>query len=645
MPFPRGFETPELPDSEVERLAELGRQARGDIIHMTTLASSGHPGGSMSSIDINLVVYSYARIDPGNPLDPTRDLIVVSHGHTSPAVYSALGRVGFFSTEDAIVGFRRPGTPFEGHVEHCVPGVEWNTGNLGQGLSASVGFALAQRLHKRGGHSFCLMSDGEQAKGQVAEARRFAQKFGLNNVTVVIDYNRLQISGDLHEVMPQDIPAMYAADGWKVVEVNGHDVRELYTALHRAVQDKDERHAIVAHTTMGKGVTFMEGEYKYHGAPLKAEEARKAFDALGVPDRLEEYGERRETLKAGQDFHCPIDTQFHLDPGSPQTYEVDAKTDNRSAFGRALLEIALANRDKEGASPMAVLDCDLAASVKTGALGKEVPEFFYQSGVQEHATASIAGALSARGIVTFFADFGVFGVDETYNQHRLNDINWTNLKLACTHLGLDVGEDGKTHQCIDYLGLLRNLFGFNVVVPADPNQTDRVVRAVAPMAGNWFLGMGRSKTPVIVDGEGHPFFGGDYAFEYGRIDRVRTGKDATILAYGSTLARALTVRTLLAGESIDAAVWNVSCPKDPDRNAILEAATAGPLLVYEDHHAATGLGSVVAGLLAGARVNCAFGVVGVTRYGCSGKVDAVFKDACASPEDAAKALKALCAAP
>ncbi|MHC5039543.1 MAG: transketolase [Planctomycetota bacterium] len=638
----RGFQNPTLSEEEKTRLEELGRVCRGDILHMTTLAGSGHPGGSMSSIDFYLVTYAFAKIDPEKPLDPDRDFIVVSHGHTSPGVYSALGRLGFFSIEEAIAGFRLPGSPYEGHVEHGVPGVEWNTGNLGQGLSAACGFAAAQRLHGRSGHVFCLMSDGEQAKGQVAEARRFATKFGLNNITVVIDYNRLQISGALDEVMPQDIPACYGADGWRVLEVDGHNVAEIYTAMHQSVQDEENRYAVVAHTTMGKGVPFMEGEFQYHGKPLDPESCEKALGLLGQEFGLETYREKRKGLETKQDFHCPIESSFHLDPGTPKIYEADVKTDNRSAFGKAITDLVKVNRKKKGSSPMAVLDCDLAASVKTEALGREFPDVFFQGGVQEHNTAAIAGALSARGVVTFFADFGVFGVDETYNQHRLSDINWANLKVVCTHLGLDVGEDGKTHQCIDYVGALKNFFGFKVVVPADPNQTDRAVRAIAGQAGNWFIGMGRSKTPVMVDGEGKPFFGGDYAFEYGKIDRLREGRDATILAYGSTVVRALTVRTLLAGDGIDVAVWNASCPKDPEKAAILEAAQRGALVVYEDHHADSGLGITVAGILATASRSCPFRIMGVTRYAGSGNPEAVFKEAGLAPEDVAETVRALC---
>ncbi|HPP13102.1 MAG TPA: transketolase, partial [bacterium] len=168
------FPWKELPEEELNRLNELSRLCKGDILTMTTLAGSGHPGGSMSSLDIYLAVYSYARIAPSLVDDPTRDRIVVSHGHTSPGVYSVLGRLGFFPLDAAVATFRQAGSIFDGHVVRKVPGVEWGTGNLGQGLSAGCGFALSARIHNRDSYTVVLMSDGEQTKGQVGEARRFA---------------------------------------------------------------------------------------------------------------------------------------------------------------------------------------------------------------------------------------------------------------------------------------------------------------------------------------------------------------------------------------------------------------------------------------------------------------------------------------
>ncbi len=194
----RGFTQKKLDDASIAELKARARRARGDILTMTTLAASGHPGGSMSSLEMYLTLYACARVFPGDPHNPDRDRIVISHGHTSPGAYSALAATGFFNREDVITGFRRAGSIFEGHVERTVPGIEWGTGNLGQGLSVGCAFALGARLKKKKYHTFVIMGDGEQQKGQISEARRFAAKYNLSNLTVLIDYNRLQISGDTH---------------------------------------------------------------------------------------------------------------------------------------------------------------------------------------------------------------------------------------------------------------------------------------------------------------------------------------------------------------------------------------------------------------------------------------------------------------
>jgi transketolase len=299
--------------------------------------------------------------------------------------------------------------------------------------------------------------------------------------------------------------------------------------------------------------------------------------------------------------------------------------DNRSAFGNALVDLAKANLQKDDLLSMAVFDCDLSPSTKTTAFAKQFPLHFFQGGIQEHNTATIAGAISTVGLLSFFADFGVFGVDETYNQHRLNDINGTNLKLICTHNGLDVGEDGNTHQCIDYVGVMRNLFGYKIIAPADPNQTDRVIRYVAKTSGNFLVAMGRSTIPIILTEKGDPFFGGGYEFRYGQADLIRGGEDGAVLTTGNVTYRAVQAWEKLKGEGLDVQVLSFPCLSDLDIESILRAARTGMITTYEDHHVHTGLGSIIASVLADHRVSVRFRRMGITRYGSSGKPDDLYK--------------------
>lgn len=611
----RGFVAPTLGPSERALLEETARLCRGDILAMTAVAGSGHPGGSLSSLEIFLLLWGLAHTYPENPHEPTRDRIVVSHGHTAPGVYSVLGRYGFFDPQQAVLHFRRTGSPFEGHIERRVPGVEWGTGNLGQGLSVGCGMALGGRLNGEGGHIYVVMGDGEQQKGQVGEARRFARKYELVNVTAFVDVNGLQIGGKTAVVMPQDIKAEYLADGWQVVEVDGHDLAALYDATRTAVTERQRPTVILANTMMGRGIPAIEGQAKYHGQAVEDDLCEAAFRDQGLSISLDDLRRRRREEAIA--FHGvePPRAELEIDPGTPRSYAADQRLDNRSAWGNALADLADINADHV---PMAVFDCDLEGSVKTGAFHKKLPNQFFESGIQEHHTAAAAGALSATGVLTFFADFGVFGVCETYNQHRLTDINGGQLKLVCTHIGLDVGEDGKTHQCIDYLGLLHSLHGFRTIVPADPNQTDRATRYMATQPGNLFLGMGRSKMAPILAADGTPFFAGDYRFEYGRADVLREGSDCAVIAMGAVVGAAVAAHGLLADAGIRARIVNMACPRDVDRTVLRAAATTGLIVTCEDHNPATGLGGSVANALLDDGLSCRLLRLGVTGYSSSG---------------------------
>lgn len=612
-----------LTDDQLKTLDDMWRRCVRRIILSTTLAGSGHPGGSMSSLHLLLMLYSTLRHRPHDPGWTERDRLIVSMGHISPGVYAVLCEFGYIAEDAMLLEFRRAGSSFAGHVETCVPGVEWNTGNLGQGLSAATGMALALRLRQRDARVAALMGDGEQQKGQVSEARRFAWKYKLSNLLGIVDRNRLQIGGDTQTVMPQRIRDEYAASGWNVISVeDGHDYREIFDALRRVhrrdVPDPARPSVIVARTVMGKGISFMENNAHYHGCALTEDEAERAFAELGMENALASFQEKRRHHRLFQSAYCPAIPYPEIHEGSPREYGADVRIDNRSAYGAALEDLARLNNT--GDTPKILgFSCDLEGSVKMKGFHKVSPDAFFEAGIQEHHTATVSGAVSREGFAVFFSTFGVFGVSEVYNQHRLNDINGSQLKLVCTHLGLDVGEDGQTHQCIDYIGLLQNLYHFSIFIPADPNQTDRIVRHAAQHPGNCFVGMGRSKTPVLTDRDGVPLYGGDYRFRPGRADWVRRGSDGAILAYGPMVAIALEAQRLLEEEDgLQVAVVNCASIKPLDEDAVLEAAGTGLILTVEDHHVETGLGARVAGVLADRAVSCRLVRLGVKHYGHSG---------------------------
>ncbi len=639
--FRLGFSTDQLDDAQIAALERLRIQCSSDILTMTSLAGSGHPGGSLSSLPALLLLYANAKVSPDEPLAADRDRLFVSHGHISPAMYSVLSAFGYCDRDESIYSFRRFGSQFGGHVEMGVPGVEWNTGNLGQGLSAAVGSAIGARLavadpkkdlREQSGAAWkvaCLMGDGEQQKGQLAEARRLTVKYGCNNVVAIVDWNKLQIGGDIEQVMPHDIAADWAADGWNVIEVDGHDWNAFYGALKAAWNnetDAPERPTVIlARTIMSYGIPSMQGMAKWHGQTLGRDALRDALAELGGEDRFDALEAKRDAMPKGELHHnFPEVPPPKLQIGPPIVYGLDKKTDCRSAYGAVMTELADANNAER--TQVAAFSADLEGSVKLNGFHASSPAGFIEGGIQEHNSATASGRLSREGFSVFFSTFGIFGVTEVFNQQRLNGFNRANLKLVCTHCGTDVGEDGPTHQVVDYAGLLRSTFDWDVYFPADPNQCDRVIRAIADRPGSQFVGMGRSKLDAISkpDGSG-PFYDGTVGFEPGRADVVREGDDGAILAVGRVVGEAVAAHDLIferTGKRIR--VVNMASLRPYDADAIIDAADTGFVLTAEDHHPDTGLGGLTALALADAGIATRLHRAGIDEWPGSGKPDDIF---------------------
>ena len=610
----------ELTADEIATLAKMRTRCAKQILLCTSLASSGHPGGSLSTLDMLLVTYGAMNHKSSDSQWQGRDRVVMSIGHVSPSVYAVLSANGYFSEEDFLTGFRRAGSGFPGHVERIVPGVEWDGGNLGQGLSTAVGMAQSFKMKGTDQKVICYMGDGEQQKGQIAEAMRFANKYNLDNLMVIVDRNNLQICGTTEEVMPIDISGMFAVSGWNVMKTDGHDVNEFYKTFRDAytgnVAKSGKPTMIEAKTVMAKGISFMENKSKSHGSPLGPDDLAKAMEELGVENEFDTWTElRTQPVKTNTRLENTV-RYPSIKAGEAITY--DSKTDCRSAYGNALHSLAVEN-NVGGVIKIAGISCDLEGSVKMGDFHKHSPSAYLETGIQEHHAASMGSAISREEIACFFSTFGVFAVSEVYNQNRIADINETNFKVVATHCGLDVGEDGPTHQGIDYIGLMRNYYRFNVYIPSDPNQTDRVIRVATVNAGNVFVGMGRSKMEMIQGVDGTPYFGGDYTFTPGKADWVRKGNAGTIITCGAVTGNVMEAQAILKEQGIEVSVLVTASIVPIDEDAILDAAQSGPVLTVEDHHVDTGLGAIVATVMSDKGVATKFKRLGVTRYGASGK--------------------------
>ncbi len=637
-----------LSDEQLVLLRAVSQACRRSIIEMTACAQSGHPGGSLSVIDYLTLLYTFVISQHNDP-------VVVSNGHVSPAVYAILGELGVVDKERAVKLFRKPEDVFEGHVNRRVRGVHYSTGPLGVGASVASAFALGNQLSKKMSETvYLLMGDGEQQEGQAYEMMNFAHKYRLSNLVLFIDANDIQLSSSLDEIMPINIAGHYRAAGWEVIEVDGHDYQAMWNALGRAKtmqmnsgsdSESGRPVCLLAKTLMGKGVSFMEeeasaGRASWHGSTTNKELTEKALAELVMTEEqialISEIGSMKEKIfsydlvKSG----TPVEG---FDAGEPREYGVDQKTDCRGAYGNALVDLAGLNMN------VVALTADLASSVKTDGLKKAFPERHIECGISEQHMVSAAGGLSLRGFIPFASTFGAFMSSRAKDQARVNDINETNVKMVATHCGLSVGEDGPTHQAIDDISSFLGMYHTGVLEPADPNQCDRMIRAIAGVYGNFYVRMGRAKVPTITreDDPSKPFFGGDYVFEIGRADVVRTGKDVTIVASGPMVSRALQVRDLLS-DSLSVEVLVVSSMKPFDHETLENSAKkTGKILTLEDHNVACGLGMIVTQSLEESGLCVPVTHMGVRGYQLSGTADELYEIAGLGVKDIKKAVEKL----
>ena len=263
--------------SKLQALAIQATKARLLAVQMVHDAASGHPGGSLSCLDVLTTLYfDVMHVDPKNPRDPDRDRFVMSKGHCSPAMYPVLALRGFFPVED-LKQFRSIDGHMSGHVEMHVPGVDMSTGSLGQGISTAVGMALGGKLSRKDFRVYAILGDGEVAEGQVWEAMLSAAKYKLDNLCACVDVNGLQIDGRTADVMPTEpLDKKFEAFGWHVITIDGHDYDQIEKAYAEAAATKGQPTMILAKTVKGKGVSFMENDAGWHGKAPNDEQFAQA---------------------------------------------------------------------------------------------------------------------------------------------------------------------------------------------------------------------------------------------------------------------------------------------------------------------------------------------------------------------------------
>jgi transketolase len=271
----------------LEEIPKLAREMRIDIINMLTEAASGHPGGSLSLVELlSVIFFRYIKRTPENVNDPNRDRFVLSKGHGVPALYAILVKLGLLPHEE-LMSLRKVNSRLQGHPSNvALPALEVSTGSLGQGLSMAQGMAMAAKLDNHPRKIYCVVGDGEFQEGQIWEALLSAPNFKLDNLIVCLDYNKGQIDGPTNEILNlEPIAAKLVQFHWDVQEIDGHDIVAIDAALAKAQREQGKPHFIIAHTIKGKGVSFMEGVIDWHGKAPTKDQAREALRELEMADQ------------------------------------------------------------------------------------------------------------------------------------------------------------------------------------------------------------------------------------------------------------------------------------------------------------------------------------------------------------------------
>ena len=562
----------------------IATRLRIDSVRATSEAGSGHPSTCCSAAEIMAALFfSEMKFDPHDPQNPDSDRFVLSKGHAAPLLYAAWAEAGFFA-RDELLTLRQLGSDLEGHPTPRLPFVDVATGSLGQGLCAGVGIALNARRIRSDYRTYVLLGDGETAEGSVWEAANVAAVDKLDSLCGISDINGFGQSGPTqwHHDMEM-LGSRWRAFGWHVITVNGHELPEILDALERARQTRGRPTMILARTIKGKGVSLMENKSGWHGKALKKGDELDAALAELQAQFVEEAGppprpEPRRPVLRGAPKPAAMPTSQYKRGDSVAT---------REAFGAAIVRLAA------GDERIVALDADVKNSTFSEKFEQAYPERFYQTFIAEQAMIGIAMGLASRGAIPFPSTFAAF-LTRAYDFVRMAAISGLNVKMAGSHAGVSIGEDGPSQMALEDLAMMRAQPNVAVVYPADGVSTERLVEQMAYHPGPVYMRTTRPKTPVIYEPT--------ETFEIGGLKVVRESAAdvATVIGAGITLFEALEAYEDLRREGIAIRVVDLYSVQPVDSAALLDCGrkTKGRLVTVEDHYAGGGIGDAVAAAVA-----------------------------------------------
>ncbi|TQK42891.1 transketolase [Streptomyces sp. SLBN-118] len=557
-----------------EQLAELGQQLRVDSVRAADAAGSGHPTSSMSAADLAAVLLAnHLRYDFDRPGHPGNDRLIFSKGHASPLLY-ALYRAAGAVDEKELLTFRQLGSRLEGHPTPRLAWVDVATGSLGQGLPVGVGMALAgKKLDQIPYRVWVLSGDSEMAEGSVWEAVEHAADEHLDNLTLIIDVNRLGQRGPTrHEWNLGAYARRLQAFGWHTVEIDGHDVGAVDEALAEARTTFRRPTAVIARTRKGRGVSSVEDREGMHGKPLP--DADEAIEELGGPRHIHVDV---QPPPAARVLHGTRGA-----PAEPPRFEIGESVATRTAYGQALAALGSERAD------VVALDGEVGDSTRTEYFAKAHPSRYFECYIAEQQLVAAAVGMQARGYVPYAATFAAF-LTRAHDFIRMAAVSRANIRLVGSHAGVAIGQDGPSQMGLEDLAMFRAVPASTVLYPCDGNQTARLVDAMAATPGVSYLRTSRGDMPVLY-GPGEKFaVGGCKVLRSSDRDRL------TVVAAGVTVHEALAAAELLEREGIAVRVVDLYSVKPVDARTLQEAADETRCLVtVEDHRPQGGLGDAVA---------------------------------------------------
>ncbi len=558
--------------NDIELWRELGQQLRVDSIRSSAVTKSGHPTSSMSAADLMAVLLAnYLHYDFDAPEDPRNDHLVFSKGHASPLLYSMYKAAGAI-TDEELLTFRTFGSRLQGHPTPAIPWVDVATGSLGQGLPYGVGIALAgKKLDRLPYRVWVLHGDSEMTEGSVWEAFEHASFYGLDNLTMTLDVNRLGQRGETMHGWDLDSYANRArAFGWNALEIDGHDVEAIDRAYAEAVSTEGVPTVVVAKTIKGKGVKAVEDKDGWHGKAL--EDPDEAIEELG--------GVRHIVVEVAKPEIEAEPHRFESGPLQLPSWELGEEVATRKAYGDTLVALGAGRGD------VVALDGEVGNSTYAEEFAKAYPERYFEMFIAEQQLVAAAVGLQVRGWVPFASSFAAF-FTRAYDFIRMGAISQADIRLCGSHAGVSIGEDGPSQMALEDLAAMRAVHGSTVLYPCDANQTAKLVAQMADREGIVFLRTTRAATPVV--------YGADEEFPVGGARVLRDGDDLAIVGAGITLHESLKAAERLENEGISARVIDLYSVKPVDGVTLRAAAeaTGGRVLTVEDHWPEGGIGDTV----------------------------------------------------